>query len=1218
MIELGDPDVPFRELFPYYERDAHYFFGRDADSRILIANLLASRVTVAFGASGAGKSSVLRAGVMAQIHKMADARRARGSPPEVAAAIVSSWSGDPRASLRQAIAEGLKRSGAATLPDMGAADLRVAIGQCAEALDDDHRGQLLIILDQFEEYFLYHPAELVRGSFAAELAELIADPELPASVLIALREDAIGKLDAFKGGIPDLFKNLVRVEPLEREAAGDAILKTVETFNRLHGRRTIEVEPELVRNVLDQVQIGSVQVGDAAGLAPSTAPGVRRVESTFLQLVMTRVWKEEARKGSDRLTARTLQDLGKAENIVREHVDSRISALSSKRRDGAAEVLGYLVTSGGAKISYTAAALAERTGLPAEEIKPILEALSAPDTRILRRDNDTYELFHDVLAGVVLDWRRRHRAEQHLAQAKRRAEEAEAGERRQRAATRRLMLAVGALVGGALVTIAAYGKLVWTQADLDTERKLSFSRELTANAEKVLEADPQLSLLLIKQAASIQDTAQVRDALAAYGAAPRRSILRHSDPVMSAVFSPDGKRIVTASRDDTACIWDAGSGKRLAVLSGHTGWVWSAAFSPDGQRVLTASLDNTARLWDAASGRQLAVLSGHPLSLLNAAFSPDGLRAVTASVDQTARVWDLASGRPIAELRGHTHWVQGAVFSPDGLRVLTASHDKTARVWDAASGRPLVTLSGHGNWVQSAAFSPDGQRVLTASSDNTARLWDAVSGKQFAVLSGHTGSVLSASFSADGRRLLTASSDNSARVWDAGSGKPLVELRHHSGSVVSAVFSPDGQRVLTASSDSTALIWDATSGRLLAELRGHSSPVLSATFSPDGRSVLTASFDNTARIWDAASEQRAELRGSDLARSAVFSPDTRRVLTTSFGSVARVWDVTSGERLSELRGHDDWVWNASFSSNGLRVLTASRDGTARLWSVASGEPIATLTGHSGWVRSAAFSSDGQRIVTAGDDNTARVWDASGTQLAVLSGHTDWVRSATFSPDGRRVLTASRDGSARLWEADSGNLLVSLAGHTSGVNAALFSGDGQRVLTASDDHTARFWDAASGKQLLELRGHTSAVLGAKLSPDGRRVLTASSDDTARLWDASSGKQLTVLLGHSGGVRSAAFSPDGRRVLTASADNTARIWDTGSGEPVAEFRGHADLLHAVFSSDGRSALTIGRDGIIRNWDIAEYGFARLLAHDPGRDFTCAERREYLHEDVTCPEP
>jgi WD40 repeat protein len=197
------------------------------------------------------------------------------------------------------------------------------------------------------------------------------------------------------------------------------------------------------------------------------------------------------------------------------------------------------------------------------------------------------------------------------------------------------------------------------------------------------------------------------------------------------------------------------------LLKGHTLFVQSAAFSPDGKRVVTASGDHTARLWDAQSGKEIAVLKGHTGEVVSAAFSPDGKRVVTASDDQTARLWDAESGTEIAVLKGHMDRVLSAVFSPDGRRVVTPSHDDTVRLWDAESGKEIAVLKGHTNSVNSAAFSPDGKRVVAVSADQTARLWDAGSGTEIAVLKGHT-RVLSAAFSPDagvGRFL----GDNGAR-----------------------------------------------------------------------------------------------------------------------------------------------------------------------------------------------------------------------------------------------------------------------------------------------------------------------------------------------------------------------------------------------------------------------------------------------------------------------
>jgi WD40 repeat protein len=195
----------------------------------------------------------------------------------------------------------------------------------------------------------------------------------------------------------------------------------------------------------------------------------------------------------------------------------------------------------------------------------------------------------------------------------------------------------------------------------------------------------------------------------------------HQDAVDSAVFSPDGKRVVTASWDRTARVWDVATGKQIVRFSGHQDLVYSAAFSPDGRRVLTASDDKTARVWDAATGQVIAQLTGHLGPVFSAVFSADGQRVVTASDDKTVRVWDAATGHVIAQLTGHLGPVNSAAFSPDGQRLVTASRDRTARAWDSAIG--ILLLSGHKGWVYSAAFSPDGQRVVTASADHTARVW---------------------------------------------------------------------------------------------------------------------------------------------------------------------------------------------------------------------------------------------------------------------------------------------------------------------------------------------------------------------------------------------------------------------------------------------------------------------------------------------------------------
>jgi eukaryotic-like serine/threonine-protein kinase len=542
---------------------------------------------------------------------------------------------------------------------------------------------------------------------------------------------------------------------------------------------------------------------------------------------------------------------------------------------------------------------------------------------------------------------------------------------------------------------------------------------------------------------------------------------------------------------------------RMAVVAGHGDRIRSIAFSPDGHRLVTASVDQSARVWDTTTGRQMLLLSGHSDGLRSVAFSPDGLKIVTGSRDKTARVWDAQTGRELMRLEGHTEWVTSAAFSPDGRRIITGSFDSTAIIWDAGSGRQLLKLTGHSDRVTGAAFSPDSKRIVTASADKTARIWDAATGAQLALLVGHTDRLTSASFSPDGRRIITTAYDNVARLWDSDSGRPLKVLTGHADFVEAAAFSPDGRRLATASDDRTARLWDTVSEAEILVLVGHSQSVSSATFSPDGKRVATAGTDKTVRVWDSASGRSLiESHGhTGSVASVAFSPDGTRLITASLDKTARIWDSMTGLELMRFSGHSDTVSSAYFSPDGRRIATASLDKTARVWDASTGRVIAQLSGHKDLVETAMFSPDGTRIVTASNDRTARIWDAAtGRELKVLSGHKDQVVLATFSPDGRRIATASADKTARLWDAADGRSLSTFTGHRDVVETVAFSPDGRKVVTASGDKTARIWDAATGEQLAALNGHEDIVESALFSPDGGRIITSSDDGTARIWDA----------------------------------------------------------------------------------------------------------------------
>ncbi len=575
----------------------------------------------------------------------------------------------------------------------------------------------------------------------------------------------------------------------------------------------------------------------------------------------------------------------------------------------------------------------------------------------------------------------------------------------------------------------------------------------------------------------------------------------HTDTVDGAAFSPDGRRVVTASEDNTARIFDAATGVQIAALSGHSDKVRSAAFSPDGRRVLTASDDRTARIWDADTGAQIATLA-HDDWVLSAAFSADGRRVVTASASQRepVRIWDTASGARIATFDQVTA-VTRAAFSPDGRRVAIASQDRTVSVWDAAKGTRIASLTGHADAVNSAAFSPDGRRIVTASDDKTARIWDAASGAQVALLEGHEGGVTRAAFSPDGRQVMTAANDMTVRFWDAATQTPLAVLRGHGAAVQSAAFSPDGRRMVTASADMTARIWQAATRPWAAALVGSPGPMTRVAFSPDGRRIVTTAIlpDTTALIWDMESGKRtAELVHDTPVLAAAFSLDGQTVMTASRGGIVRTWDAATGAPVSVRKGPDDQADRAAFSPDGKRIATVSADKAAIRDSATGAETV--LTAHGGSLNGIAFSPDGGRVVTTSDDTTARIFDAAtGAPIAVLTGHEGQVTGAAFSPDGRLVATASNDSTGRLWDAATGGLKAVLTGHAGVVVGVAFSPNGRLVMTVSADNTARIWNAATATPVAVLAYEASEQIGAAaFTPDGRRVLTTGGDRVARLW------------------------------------------------------------------------------------------------------------------------
>ncbi len=450
--------------------------------------------------------------------------------------------------------------------------------------------------------------------------------------------------------------------------------------------------------------------------------------------------------------------------------------------------------------------------------------------------------------------------------------------------------------------------------------------------------------------------------------------------VFALAFSRDGARLAAGTDypQNRVWLWETATGRLLATMDGHTNIVCGVEFSPDGRRIVSTSFDQTVRLWDGATGQSISRLQGHAATVTGASFHPDGRHLVSASLDGTLRLWDTHAREFVGVFLGETDLQNFALSRPDGSLLGTIGSSGSVHIWNLDRVKSAGVLGRHASFVYDVAFSPSGRQVASAGWDGAVRLWDPQTNHALQVLNHHPVEIVHAiAFHPDGRRLASVARDRRIRIWDLATGQsstsapmaggPLVEHRvafapygnlaastgGQDGSVQlfttsggsppfdlvgpgaganDVAFSPDGSRLVCGYSDGSIRIWDVPLRTVAAELHGHAKSVVRVAWSADGSKLASASFDSTARLWDARSfSSIAVLKHPGVVFCAAFDPQGSRLATGCIDNIVRLWDTETSDEVIELRGHSAYVHAVAFSPDGTMLVSGSGDWTVRIW-----------------------------------------------------------------------------------------------------------------------------------------------------------------------------------------------------------------------------------------------------------------------------------------------
>ncbi|MFC9847874.1 hypothetical protein ACFWFF_36370 [Streptomyces sp. NPDC060223] len=1176
---------PYRGLASYRQEDARWFFGRERSTDALIAQLDAAEDTgglvMLVGASGAGKSSLLNAGLVPALRNGARGDDGGSHPARVVLQLVPG--GDPLAELtgripelarvvadkegpaaadpskdlrtrafahgvREAVTAWARREAACEDGRPGAASgdgrpvaacgdgppVTTSAGCRPVTTADDSRpiaasgdSRPVLIVDQFEEAFTLCSDEAQRRAFVQVLHAACspAGPGDPAPVLVVLgiRADFYEQCLRYPELADALQHRHMVLGPLATAELREAVTGPAKAVG-------LELEPGLAELIVRELSADGPRGTHDAGVLP------------LLSHALLATWQ---RRKAGRLTLAGYRAAGGIQGAVAATAERAWSGLDPAARTAARLLLLRLVRLG--EDTQATRRRGTRRQLAAESTDPgkteeSLEALVR--ARLVTLDAETVEITHEALLHAwprLRDWIDEDKNSNLLRQ--RLEEDGRAWEGSSRDTA---LLYRGSRLEQARAWAKSAGDTFLTRSAVEfLAASVRLRKRTVWIGRGAVSALVVLAMLAVGSA--VVAWQQRNDAVFEQVVAEADRV-QYTDPSLSAQLDLVAHRL----RPD-----DEGANNRLisivnaplaTPLLGHTGAVYLTSFSPNGRILATASYDRTVRLWD---------------------------------VSDPARPRQL--GKP---LTGHTSWVSSAVFSPDGGTLASASDDGTIRLWnvrDPGHPRPLgAPLTGRGGTIYLLAFSPDGQTLASANEDHVVRLWDMHEpghAKELGELTGATAAVRSVAFSPDGRTLAAGGDDDAVRLWDVADPRRARRigkvLTGHTDLVHSVAFSPDGRTLASGSADNTVRLWDVADPRHAAQLgsplTGHTGPVWSVAFSPDGTMIAAASADSTASLWNVSDPAYPSQVGEPLAGSSGemyalgFSPDGRTLATGSGDSKVRLWSIPASDMIGRI---------GAFRPDGQVLATAARDGRVRLWNVASpGRPAAlgdALTPAETEVRSLAFSPDGRTlaVLTAG---AVQLWDVTDPARPVayepveLRTRFAGPDTLAFSPDGRTLATAYEDRTIQLWDAADPSRLLPLgeplAGHKGYVNSLVFSPDSSTLASGSADDTIRLWNVADPRHATQLgaplTGHPGPINALSYSPDGHTLASGSDDDTVRLWNITDPLRATPLgsplTGHTEAVVSLTFSQDGRTLASGGNDNTVRLWnvtDPSDASPIGQ--------------------------------------------------------------------